>query len=206
LSEESRADTGHAIFHSNAGGNIACASCHAEGGDDGRTWEFVDMGPRRTPSLLGTTLHTEPYHWSGDMTGLPMLVDHVFVQRMSGPKLDTQHVDVLGHFLFGLPAPAKLRLEKDVPARGKQLFQQRCSTCHAGTMLTNNQTVDIGTGGHFQVPSLIGVGWRAPYLHSGCATTLFDRFNPDCGGLGHGDTKDLTRDEIADIVAHLESL
>src|SRR5690606_28908671 len=48
----SRTDTGHVIFHSNAGGFLACASCHAEGADDGHTWTFQDMGPRRTPSLL----------------------------------------------------------------------------------------------------------------------------------------------------------
>ncbi len=211
LSSETREDTGHAIFHSNAGGNIACASCHAEGADDGRTWEFVGMGPRRTPSLLGTTRHTEPFHWNGDMKDLSTLVDHVFVERMSGPKIDKNQVDVLGNFLFTLPPPAKLRAEADVPARGKQLFEQRCSSCHAGDMLTNNKSVDIGTGDNgtsaaFQVPSLIGIGWRAPYLHNGCAKTLFDRFNPGCGGSAHGDTKDLSKDQIADIVSFLETL
>jgi mono/diheme cytochrome c family protein len=206
LSTESRADTGHAIFHSNAGGNIACASCHAEGADDGRTWEFVNMGPRRTPSLLGTTLHTEPFHWSGDMKDLSTLVDHVFVERMGGPKIDSKHVDTLGHYLFALPAPPKLRLEADVPIRGKELFNQRCSSCHSGALLTNNQSVDVGTDGIFQVPSLVGIGWRAPFLHTGCATTLFDRFDPKCGGSKHGDTADLSKAQIADIVAYLETL
>jgi mono/diheme cytochrome c family protein/DNA-binding beta-propeller fold protein YncE len=206
LATDSREDTGHAIFHSNAGGNIACASCHAEGGDDGRAWDFVEMGPRRTPSLLGTTKNTEPYHWDGDMKDLGMLVDHVFVERMSGPKMDKAHVDVLGNFLFKLPPPFKLRLEKDVAPRGKQLFEERCTACHAGSAMTNNRTVDVGTGGAFQVPSLVGVGWRAPFLHSGCAKTLFDRFDPSCGGAAHGDTRDLTKDQVADIVAFLETL
>jgi mono/diheme cytochrome c family protein len=206
LSPESRADTGHAIFHSNAGGNIACASCHAEGADDGRTWQFVDMGPRRTPSLLGTTLHTEPFHWSGDMKDLTTLVDHVFVERMGGPKVDKKHVDTLGHYLFALPAPPKLRREVDVPVRGKELFTQRCSSCHSGSLLTNNTSVDVGTDGVFQVPSLVGIGWRAPFLHTGCAQTLFDRFDPKCGGTKHGDTADLTKDQIADIVAFVETL
>jgi mono/diheme cytochrome c family protein len=206
LATDTRADTGHAIFHSNAGGNIACASCHAEGGDDGKTWEFVDMGPRRTPSLLGTTPNTEPFHWSGDMKDLPTLVDHVFVERMGGPKIDKSQIGTLGHFLFTLPPPAKLRTEADVPARGKELFAQRCSSCHSGSILTNNKSVDVGTGGVFQVPSLVGIGWRAPFLHTGCATTLFDRFDPACGGAKHGDIADLSKDQIADIVAHLETL
>jgi mono/diheme cytochrome c family protein len=206
LATDSKEDTGHAIFHSNAGGNIACASCHAEGADDGRTWNFVDMGARRTPSLLGTTPNTEPFHWSGDMKDLSTLVDHVFVERMSGPKIDKKQVDVLGKFLFTLPAPTKVRNLADVPVRGKDLFEQRCSSCHSGAIMTNNKTVDVGTGGAFQVPSLIGVAWRAPFLHTGCAKTLFDRFDPACGGAAHGDTKDLDKAQIADLVGFLETL
>ncbi|MBX3263419.1 MAG: cytochrome-c peroxidase [Labilithrix sp.] len=206
LSTESRHDTGHAIFHANAGGSISCASCHAEGADDGRTWEFVAMGPRRTPSLLGTTLNTEPFHWDGDMKDLSTLVDHVFVERMGGPKIDQEQVGSLGHYLFTLPAPPKLRDPADVPAQGKQLFEQRCASCHSGPLLTNNQSIDVGTGGTFQVPSLVGIGWRAPFLHTGCATTLFDRFDPACGGDKHGEIADLTKVQIADLVAHIESL
>lgn len=206
LSTDSRHDTGHAIFHANAGGNISCASCHAEGADDGKTWEFVAMGPRRTPSLLGTTLNTEPFHWDGDMKDLSTLVDHVFVDRMGGPKIDQEQVGTLGHYLFTLPAPPKLRDPADVPAEGKQLFAQRCVSCHSGPLLTNNQSVDVGTGGTFQVPSLVGIGWRAPFLHTGCATTMFDRFDPACGGDKHGDIADLTKVQIAALVAHIESL
>ena len=44
LSTASRADTGHLVFHANAGGGLACASCHAEGNDDGRVWNFACHG------------------------------------------------------------------------------------------------------------------------------------------------------------------
>lgn len=205
LSTESKEDTGHAIFHSNAGGNIACASCHAEGADDGHVWEFVGMGPRRTPSLLGTTPGTEPFHWSGDMKDLSALVDHVFVERMSGPKIDKPQVDVLGKFIFTLPPPTKVRSADTVPARGRELFAQRCASCHSGSLMTNNRTIDVGTGGAFQVPSLVGVAWRGPFLHTGCASTLADRFNPACGGESHGDLTGLSGDDIADLVKVLES-
>ena len=39
-------DTGQALFHGNTGSFDACASCHPEGGDDGRTWDFDRIGPR----------------------------------------------------------------------------------------------------------------------------------------------------------------
>ncbi len=37
----------------------------------------------------------------------------------------------------------------------------------------------LGTGGAFQVPPLVGVGWRTPLMHNGCAATIAERF----GGL-----------------------
>jgi len=206
LADDSVADTGHQIFHSNAGGFIACASCHAEGRDDGHVWTFVGQGPRRTPSLLGTIAGTEPFHWDGDMKDMRDLVDHVFVERMSGPKVDNGQLGALSGWLFALPPPAKLRQVSADTAPGQTLFEQRCASCHAGNMLTNSKNVDVGTGGSFQVPSLVGVGWRRPLLHTGCAQTLQDRFNPTCGGDRHGDTSDLSPAQIGDLVKFLETL
>ena len=105
-----------------------------------------------------------------------------------------------------LPPPARFQTESDAVVRGKKLFDQRCTSCHDGPMLTNNRTVDVGTGAPMQVPSLVGVAWRAPYIHTGCAATLFDRFAPDCGGTQHGDTHDLADSDISDLVAFLETL
>ena len=206
LATDSVADTGHAIFHSNAGGFIACASCHAEGSDDGHVWTFTGMGPRRTPSLLGTIKGTEPFHWDGDMKDLKDIVDHVFVERMSGPKVDAGQLEALGGWMFQLPEPPKLRAESEITARGGQVFAQRCQSCHNGGKLTNNATVDVGTGGPFQVPSLVGVGWHRPLLHTGCAQTLTDRFDPACGGAQHGDVEDLSPAQVSDLVQFLETL
>ena len=206
LAADSVADTGHAIFHANSGGFIACASCHAEGADDAHVWSFAAIGPRRTPSLLGTVAGTEPFHWDGDQKDLRDLVDHVFVERMSGPRIDGDHLAALGSWLYAQPAPTKLRAESDLTAPGAALFQERCTGCHSGPMLTNNQTVDVGTGGAFQVPSLVGVGWRQSFMHSGCAHTLADRFEPTCGGNLHGNTRDLSTAQVRDLVQFLETL
>jgi hypothetical protein len=206
LSDTSREDTGHAIFHSNSGGFLACASCHAEGGEDGRTWMLLE-GARRTPSMRGTLAGTAPFHWDGQIANVPMLVDHVFVTRMSGPKIDGKQTDALQTWLFALPPPPKLERPADSVERGAVLFRERgCTSCHSGPWLTNNETHDVGTGGAFQVPSLVGVGWRAPFLHDGCARTLKDRFSPACGGDRHGDSAGLTPNEIGDLTAYLETL
>ena len=206
LSDVSREDTGHAIFHSNSGGFLACASCHAEGGEDGHTWRFIE-GDRRTPSMRGTIAHTEPFHWDGTVKDMRHLVDHVFSTRMSGPNVEDAQVETLKTWLFKIPAPPKVAKDAVAVERGHALFNQRgCASCHSGAALTNNETRDVGTGGAFQVPSLVGVAWRAPFLHNGCAKTLRDRFDGSCGGDKHGDITGLTSAQIDDLSTYLESL
>ena len=51
-------------------GYISCASCHLDGGQDGRIWDFTDRGEglRNTTSLQGRggTLRQGPVHWTGN--------------------------------------------------------------------------------------------------------------------------------------------
>jgi len=63
---------------------MTCASCHPEGNDDGHTWNFSDVGPRRTPMLRGGLPGTEPFHWSGDLRDFGHLVDAVLTRRLPG--------------------------------------------------------------------------------------------------------------------------
>jgi cytochrome c peroxidase len=205
LASDSREDTGHAIFHSDSGKGISCASCHAEGGDDGYVWTF-DLGARRTPALHGTVAHTQPYHWDGSQADMSAIVKHVFEGRMSGPVLAQSETDALQKYLEALPAPASPRAADAQTQRGGILFATHgCPTCHSGELMTNNATVDVGTGGAFQVPSLRGIAWRAPFLHDGCAQTLEDRFG-SCATDKHGTTSDLSDSDIKDLVAYLETL
>lgn len=207
LAEESCEDTGHAIFHTSTGAGVACASCHAEGGDDGRVWNFDEIGARRTPSLRGTTAHTEPFHWDGSQKDMNDIVTHVFEGRMGGPILDDGEKGALSEWVTRIPEPPALRKLDDAATRGRTLFaSQGCAGCHSGRMLTNNQTVDVGTGAAFQVPSLKGVAWRAPFLHDGCAETLEARFGACGGGEMHGTIAGLGSSAIADLTAFLETL
>jgi mono/diheme cytochrome c family protein len=215
LSTQSRADTGHTLFHANSGSFIACASCHAEGTEDGRTWKFSTpcegATPRRTQSLQTGLRGTEPFHWAGDEQDFSHLMQDVFVGRMAGPQLTSDQGNTILSWLDAQP-----RLVSSPPAdtaavdRGRALFNDStraaCATCHAGPSMTNAQTVDVGTGGKFQVPSLVGVGHRGPYMHNGCAATLRDRFGDCGGGDKHGVTSILSESEITDLVTYLQSL
>jgi mono/diheme cytochrome c family protein len=210
LSDAATTDTGHRLFHVDAGGGIACASCHPEGGEDGRVWSFACLGPRRTQALRGGLSGTEPFHWDGDMQTFPDLVQAVFVGRMSGPQPSADQTAALLRWLDGVPElPNPPPASAAAAAHGRTLFESAtlgCTACHAGPHLTNNLTVDVGTGMKVQVPSLRGVGWRAPFLHDGCAPSLADRFGSCGGGDKHGHTSDLSPADVSDLTAYLETL
>jgi hypothetical protein len=207
-------DTGHAIFHSNAGVGMACVSCHPEGGDDGRVWSLSSTGKRRTQTLKGTLEGTAPYHWGGDAPGIETFAREVFANRMAGSSLAVDQVQALEGWLTHIPAPPKATvLTTDDAAsiqRGKALFESAavgCSSCHSGSMFTNNESADVGTGGKFQVPPLIGLRAHAPYFHDGRADTLIDRFNAAIGGGDqHGRTTSLKVEERDDLIKYLETL
>ena len=207
LSTVSRDDTGHEILHSDQGGSIACASCHIEGGEDGRVWVFTDNGPRRTPSALGTVEGTAPYHWDGSQLNLPMLYTGSLA-RMNGASLAADQVTAFTSWLDALPGPAPSPGDPGSIARGQALFQGSggCATCHSGAKFTNNETLDVGTGQAFQVPPLVGVSARAPFLHDGCAPTLIDAIGA-CGHAStHGGTASFTSAQLADLATYLGSL
>jgi hypothetical protein len=208
LSTTSRDDTGHDIFHAIAGAAIACASCHPEGGDDGHVW-ILDGNARRTPSLRGTIAGTAPYHWPGDEANFPVLSNDVYTGRMGGQMLTSDQTTALMTWVQTIPPPpAPSWVDSSAASRGKAIFYgptAACSTCHLGPKFTNNQTMNVGTCGTFQVPPLVGVGWRAPLMHNGCAATFADRFGK-CATSGHGSLQGLPAGNLSDLTAYLDSL
>lgn len=202
-------DTGYDLFHRDSGGGIACASCHPEGAEDGTVWRFSGFGERRTQSLQADLRATAPFHWDGTLPSVGSIMSEVFVQRMGGIHQSDARLAALRDWLFALQAPAPMRSSED-PAvlRGRMLFESTgCTDCHNGEHLTNNRTANVGTGAALQVPSLVGIGYRAPFMHTGCAETLADRFDPSCGGgESHGRVRSLVGEDVADMVAYLESL
>ncbi|HEY5920304.1 MAG TPA: hypothetical protein VIV11_01480 [Kofleriaceae bacterium] len=202
-------DVGRTLFHQQTQSGLACASCHPEGGDDGGVWKFDKLGLRRTQNLGGGLLARAPYHWSADMPTLHSLVENVFTQRMSGDSVAPEQMEALGKWLDRVPAPRGIVVDAAAVTRGEALFNSSetgCRTCHTGALYTNNLMANVGTDATFKVPSLIGVGGRAPFMHDGCASTLRDRFGACGGGDSHGHTSQLTSEQLDDLVAYLESL
>jgi len=217
----SHVDTGLDVFSLPTNGGIACMNCHPEGGDDGHTWTFqANDGDRvrRTQSLRGGVITSSaPYHWDGDMTDLQVLCDEVFTHRMGGGALVPQtQTPALARFLNSMPrVPVSTSLDQARVTKGQEIFNGAgaCASCHQDGHGTMSQNMDIGkidaigATTPLQVPILLGVADRAPYMHDGCATTLMDRLNnPACAGTSHGIVQGLTDDDKQNLVEYLESL
>jgi CxxC motif-containing protein (DUF1111 family) len=136
-------------------------------------------------------------------------VNDVYTQRMAGAPLAQDQEAAMQGWVSSIPAPpAPSWIDAASALRGQGIFKSgvaQCSSCHSGPKFTDNKTVNVGTGGLFQVPPLVGVGWRTPLLHDGCAQTIADRFG-GCQTTGHGQIAELSTQDLSDLEMYLESL
>ncbi|MBX2801481.1 MAG: hypothetical protein KTR31_27640 [Myxococcales bacterium] len=200
-------------FHLQTEAQISCASCHMEGQEDGHTWLFTEFGPRRTQSLGGGLLDRAPFHWDGAFPDLDGLMADVFETRMGAIRLTDEQEVQLGEWLHDLDTPEVTpQGDHDAVERGRALFgspEVGCIDCHQGSQLTDSLLHVVVPGADpTKTPSLLGVGARNPYMHTGCAPTLMHRFtDEDCGGGDlHGTTSHLGEDELRALVSYLQSL
>ena len=147
-------------------GYLSCASCHADGGSDGRVWDFTGFGEglRRTISLRGRA-GSGPLHWSANFDelqdfegqirgfagGQGLMADADFATRsepLGAPKAGVSpELDALAAYMASLDrfAPSPWRnadgsLTADAQA-GKLLFAAKgCASCHGG------KDFDLATG------------------------------------------------------------
>ncbi len=158
---------GKQIFHSTADvrmtldGYVSCASCHLDGDQDGRVWDFTDRGEglRNTITLLGRrgTGHG-PIHWSanfdevqdfendirGPMQGAGFLDDadwDATSDTLGAPKAGlSADLDALAAYVESLEtfprAPAQ---EPAAVAAGEAVFDASgCADCHVPPSYTDS--------------------------------------------------------------------
>lgn len=94
--------------------------------------------------------------------------------------------------------------------RGKVIFEGKagCVHCHPHPLFTTGQQVDpgLGSGVAYDIPSLAEVWRTAPYLHSGDALTLRETITDFNLMQQRGHTRDLTEQELDDLLVYLKSL
>jgi YVTN family beta-propeller protein len=209
---------------------ISCATCHLDGGMDGRTWLGFPDGPRNTPALFGVG-NTLPIHWSGDLNELQD-VEGTFRAIQAGTGLvDGEMYDSLGPphtgLSEGLDAVAAFMASLKIPRspytispaefqRGEKIFtQMSCATCHTPPFYTDMQLHDVGTGDpklehnthgrgtQFDTPSLLGIWATAPYFHDGSAQSLADVLRM---GNEHNIAGKISEKELQDLLSFLLAL
>ncbi len=169
-----------------ARGGFSCATCHPEGLSDGRPW---GRGiPVQSHMLAGRT------HAAARVA--------VEVERMgSTPMSDAEVQDLLAYLATRTHPPNPTAAS----ALGAEVFARLdCGTCHIPPDYTDGLPHDVGTGGIFQTPSLVGLHHSRPYLHHARARSLRQVFAYPGQHMTSFST--LSAEEMTALVVHLQSL
>jgi large repetitive protein len=145
---------------------MSCASCHNDGGHDGRVWDFTGLGEglRNTVSLRGRAGSQGALHWSGNFDevqdfegqiralaqGTGLMSDTLFNTGTRSQPLGltkaglSADLDALAAYLASLNAfaPSPLRNADGTlttsAVAGKSVFATSCVSCHSGAAFTES--------------------------------------------------------------------
>jgi mono/diheme cytochrome c family protein len=191
------------------GGAMACESCHPDGRTDGLSWR-IESKVLQTPLLAGRIAGTHPFKWDGGDKDIATSLTHT-MRRLGGHGLGATEVTQLAAFLESLEPPrAPTATDKKAVARGEKLFRSEatgCASCHGGARMTDQQQHALAHDLEASdTPSLIGLAGSAPYFHDGSAATL-EALLSDRGSVhGMGRTARLSKRQVDDLIAYLETL
>ena len=214
-------------------GQIACANCHIDSTFDALTWNLEPDGFGRNTvdnKLLEGIKDTEPYKWTGTNPDIPTecgpRTEKYFWRS---EQYDDRTLADLSLYVRSLePRPNRWKLPDGqfTPAqeRGMAVFQRsvdkfgnpiaqedQCSFCHSGPKGTSQKIFDVMTrkgndnSGRFKAPPLTNIALTAPYLHDGSAQTLEEIWTVYNPANMHGQTSDLTKDELNDLIEYLRT-
>jgi YVTN family beta-propeller protein len=195
----------------------SCASCHPDGRVDALPWDFMRDGignGKDVISLVGVG-HTSPHNRRATRSNprecmrTGVIGSHLILPEPSD-------VDDLLAYTTSLQPEANPRMPqlREAAERGKAIFEGKagCAHCHPAPYFTDHKMHSVGflsplePDGKYDTPSLIEAYRTAPYYHDGRAATLKEALTT-CDPEGrHGHTKDLTPQEIDDLVAYVLSL
>jgi cytochrome c peroxidase len=201
----------------------SCHSCHFEGGANAGTMDTNNdgsTGTYKTVLSLRNVTKTAPWFWHGWQQDLSDAVRKSLTDSMLGPSPNDEEVQSLLAFLGQLPPainPNRLADGQLTPAaeRGMAIFESSeaaCASCHSGPYFTDGKVHDVGLNSDYDfyqgynTPSLLGTFDRVRYLHNGRATTLEEVLTEYHSPATVSGTRELTKSELADLVAYLQSL
>ncbi|MEJ8850274.1 PA14 domain-containing protein [Variovorax rhizosphaerae] len=160
---------------------MSCASCHNDGAQDGRTWDFTGLGEglRNTISLRGRAGGQGKLHWSGNFDevqdfegqirnfarGTGLMTDAAFntgtrSQPLGDPKAGlSADLDALAAYMKSLNAFSASPLRNAdgtltaQAVSGRTVFAAQCASCHSGADFTDSVTGKLNNVGTLKASS-----------------------------------------------------
>ena len=160
---------------------MSCASCHNDGGSDGRVWDLTGMGEglRNTISLSGRAGMSHGFlHWSANFDevqdfegqirslagGTGLMTDAAFATRTqplgtakAGASAD---LDALAAYVTSLATFSQSPYRNadgsltTLATQGRTVFQNNnCGSCHAGTKFTDSAAANLDNVGTIKQPT-----------------------------------------------------
>jgi len=188
--------------------------------------------PDLRPIRFQTYLHATASVAVRDVTSLAVRIETLIITSNDATVRPPREIALgLATYLFSLADTLPMRANQtDGEARGKEIFDKRCSGCHIPPSFTGppvslavigtdprvGMSAERGTG-TYRVPSLRGVATRGPLLHDASAASLEMMFDPARtnagfkGRLGapiagHTFGLDLDASARVDLIAYLRTL
>jgi cytochrome c peroxidase len=186
---------------------------------DGLNWDLPNDGtgnPKNTKSLL-LAHKTPPSMWLGVRTNAEAAV-RAGIRHILFTEQPEEVPAAIDEYLKSLkPVPSPYLVDgklSEAAERGQKVFLQAdCATCHPPGLFTDLEKYDVGTRARFDqpidkfyTPTLIEVWRTAPYLHDGSAATMRDVLTTHNPHDQHGETSNLSNQEIDDLCAYILSL
>lgn len=198
----------------------SCASCHPDTRSDGTNWDLLNDGignPKQSRSMLYTH-RTSPVMITGIRESAEIAVEKGFtmIQFHQPP---TFYYDAVNAYLKTLEPEQSPYRNPDgsltaAAQRGKILFEGKaeCGKCHTPPYYGDKKKYAFGLGSdhdrvrEFATPILIEVWRTAPYMYDGRALSIQNVITADNKNNKHGNTKDLTPQEVEDLAEYVHSL
>ncbi len=198
----------------------SCASCHPDTRSDGVNWDLMNDGignPKQSRSMLYTH-RTSPVMIRGVRASAEIAVSKGFT-HIQFFQVEREREDAVNAFIKSLepvPSPYLTRDGSltDSAKRGKVIFEGKaeCIKCHTPPYYGDKKFYKLGLGSDndrdcdFATPILIECWRTAPYMYDGRAVSIEDVITVDNKFNTHGNTKDLTEQEVKDLAEYVKSL
>lgn len=198
----------------------SCASCHPDVRSDGTNWDLLNDGignPKQSRSLLYTH-KTSPVMITGVRPAAEIAVTKGF-SHIQFHQVTQERDDAVNAYLKSLePIPSPYLAQDgsltESAKRGREIFNgnANCVKCHMPPYYGDRSKHHFGLGSdddrdrEFATPILIECWRTAPYMYDGRAVSIEDVITVDNKNNVHGNTKDLTEQEIQDLAEFVMSL